>query len=117
MSIIRRAGRAVLALAGAYALASGRPAAGQRIDTLALRAHTFFLSHDLLAGRGAGSPGERAAALYIESQLRRLGLEPAVEGSYRQPIPLRAVHIDDGTALVVRSNGDSTRINWSNTPK
>lgn len=47
-----------------------------RIDTMALRAHTYFLSGDLLAGRGAGSEGERIAAEYIASQLIEIGLEP-----------------------------------------
>src|SRR4051812_12623378 len=35
------------------------------IDTLALRAHTRFLSDDLLRGRDTGSEGEHVAAAYI----------------------------------------------------
>jgi hypothetical protein len=59
----------------------------------ALSAHTRFLSDDLLRGRGTGSDGARLAALYIESQCRRLGLQP-VGGRYRH-----AVELDEATIL------------------
>lgn len=78
-------------------------AAAQGIDTLALRGHTYFLSHDLLEGRGTGSRGEHVAAEYIVSQLMRLGLRPVgPNGSYEIPVPLRAARIDDdSTRLLV----------------
>ncbi|MDH5196864.1 MAG: M28 family peptidase, partial [Gemmatimonadota bacterium] len=60
------------------------------IDTLALRAHTFFLADDLLLGRETGSQGSATAALYLEAQCRAQGLQP-VGGSYRHPVPLEAV--------------------------
>ncbi|MBX6365250.1 MAG: hypothetical protein IRZ00_15380, partial [Gemmatimonadetes bacterium] len=78
-------------------------AAAQGIDTLALRAHTYFLAHDLLEGRGTGTRGEHVAAEYIVSQLIRLGLRPVgPNGSYELPVPLRAARIDDdSTRLLV----------------
>src|SRR5690606_40674222 len=80
---------------------------GQTIDTLALRAHTYFLAHDLLGGRDTGSPGERLAALYIVSELRRMGIEGAGPGGgYLQPVPLRRVRAAGGaTYLELRGDG------------
>jgi hypothetical protein len=85
---------------GAYAILAGTPApvVAQAIDTLAIQAHTKVLADDLLEGRDTGSRGERLAALYITSQLRRLGIPgAALDGGYRQPVPLRRVTIDTGS--------------------
>ena len=86
-----RAALAVVAVA-LSACAPPRPAGppapiASQIDTLAIRAHTFFLADDLLLGRGTGTPGADLAALYIESQCRALGLRP-LERGYRLPVPL-----------------------------
>jgi hypothetical protein len=69
------------------------------IDTLAIRAHTYFLAHDLLAGRGTGSRGAHLAAAYIVSQCQRLGLAP-IEGRYLLPVPLESAKILPSTRLV-----------------
>jgi len=92
-------------LAAAALLLLIAPAArGQTIDTLALSAHTYFLAHDLLGGRGTASPGERLAALYIVSELRRMGIEGAGPGGeYLQPVPLRRIRADDGATYFVLS--------------
>lgn len=75
-------------------LASAQPAAGQRPrgspDTLAIRGDTYFLAHDALLGRAAGSPGAEAAAEYIVSRCLAMGLEP-VAGRYLHPVPLQLV--------------------------
>lgn len=83
---------------------------GPGIDTLALRAHTLFLAHDLLEGRATGSRGERLAALYIRSQLARLGLRGAApDGGYEQPVPLREAWIDTArTRLTVERDGETS---------
>jgi hypothetical protein len=80
-------------------------AAAQQIDTMTLRAHTRFLSSDLLEGRGTGSRGERLAASYIESQLIALGLQ-ARSDSFSQTVPLKQARID-AARLVVGSASDS----------
>ncbi len=87
-----------------------RPAHAPSIDTLTLRAHTFFLAHDLLRGRATGSHGAAVAANYIVSECRRLGLEP-VGGSFMHAVPLElSVPVAGGTALTVFApNGDSAR--------
>lgn len=81
----------------------------QEVDTLALRAHTMFLADDLLEGRDTGTRGEQLAALYISSQLERIGLEGAgPEGGYTQPVPLREAQIDhDSSSLVVRRGDEA----------
>lgn len=78
------------------------------IDTMALRAYTFFLSGDVLEGRAAGTRGARAAALYIEAQLRRLGLEPAFQGHYRQAVPLAHFTVDDNQTSLTVADNDTT---------
>jgi hypothetical protein len=78
------------------------------IDTMALRAYTYFLSGDVLEGRAAGSPGARAAALYIEAQLQRLGLEPAFNGHYRQAVPMARFTVDDEQTTVMVADTDTT---------
>jgi Zn-dependent M28 family amino/carboxypeptidase len=47
-----------------------------------------FLSSDLLEGRAPGTRGGKLAAEYIASQLRSFGVEPGVNGSYFQPVPI-----------------------------
>ena len=65
------------------------------IDSLALRAHTFFLTHDLLEGRGTGRRGSEVAALYLATQAQALGLRGAGPGgSYFQVVPLTEAEID-----------------------
>jgi len=76
------------------------PVAAAPIDTLALRAQTYFLSHDLLAGRGTGTPGAHLAALYMASVCRGLGLVP-VGADFFQGVPLVA-HVVDSATLMVR---------------
>src|SRR5690606_21715974 len=95
--------------AGSLLLLFASAAHGQTIDTLALRAHTYFLAHDRLGGRSTASHGERLAALSIVSELRRMGTEGAGPGGeYLQPVPLRRVRTNDGAAyLALRTDGSS----------
>jgi hypothetical protein len=90
MTAGRTPGGIALVLLGAIACAPpGRPPAPRAspIDTLPMRAHAFFLAHDLLLGRGTGTPGAEVAALYIEAQCRARGLRP-VGATYAHPVPL-----------------------------
>ena len=50
----------------------------------ALTQHVSFLSSDALEGRRSPSKGLDAAAAYIASWFRRIGLEAPVDGSYFQ---------------------------------
>lgn len=78
------------------------------VDTLGLRARTFFLADDLLLGRATGTPGADVAALFIEAQCRALGLR-APDGGYRLPVPLDEIAFrPDETRLAI---GDE-RFRW-----
>src|SRR5580704_10866762 len=46
------------------------------IRTADLQADLFFLASDALAGRNAGSLGDRVATDYIAAEFMRLGLKP-----------------------------------------
>jgi Zn-dependent M28 family amino/carboxypeptidase len=68
-------------------------AAAAAIDPEKIRAHTRFLSLDLLEGRGPGQRGDKLAAEYMATQFALAGLEPAGDnGTYFQRVPLLAVH-------------------------
>lgn len=59
------------------------------IDPKVLQAHLEFLADDALEGRAPGTRGGDAAAQYIATQFRRLGLEPAGDsGTYFQRVPI-----------------------------
>lgn len=76
------------------------------IDTLVLRATTYFLAQDLLEGRGTGTRGEGIAAAFIVSQCRRLGLR-AAGADYLLPLPLEQARIEH--ARLSLTQGGSTQ--------
>lgn len=47
-------------------------------------AHVKYLSSDKMEGRMAGTKGAEAAARYIEERFKAVGLEPVLQGGYRQ---------------------------------
>jgi Peptidase family M28 len=87
---------ALVALGTAPAAAQAPNAARlPAIDSMAIRAHTYFLAHDLLEGRGTGRRGADVAALYLATEAERLGLRGAgAGGSYYQPVPVLEATID-----------------------
>jgi hypothetical protein len=97
----------VLGLAGSFALGH-RSATAQTIDTLALREHTRVLASDSMEGRGAGTRGERRAALYIAGQLARLGLRPGGD-DYFQSVPLRRITIEPSTEVAIGAGEHARR--------
>jgi hypothetical protein len=54
----------------------------------------YFIASDALMGRDTPSPGLEAAAAYLVSEHRRMGLEPGADGSYYQRWPYRLVGPD-----------------------
>jgi Zn-dependent M28 family amino/carboxypeptidase len=92
------------------------------ITTETLEAHTYFLAGDLMEGRGAGSAGGELAASYIASQFEGVGLEPAGDSGYLQPVPMVSILSDvslsfraSGGAAYVAGAG-SEFIAWSSEP-
>lgn len=53
-----------------------------------LKSTIKFLSDDKFEGRAPGSKGGEAAAQYIADELKKIGVKPANNGSYFQPVTL-----------------------------
>jgi len=80
-------------------------------------AHVRYLADDRLEGRNTGTPGFELAADYVVNQFRRAGLEPAVRGSYSQPVAFvqstlnkagsEIALVKDGTAIPVKLGEDA----------
>jgi Zn-dependent M28 family amino/carboxypeptidase len=91
---LRLAAASVLLLAPALLAAQSTSA----ITAAEIDAHLRFLASDLLEGRAPGTRGGRLAAEYIASQLRAYGVEPGVNGSYFQPVPIDVLTTLPGSA-------------------
>jgi Zn-dependent M28 family amino/carboxypeptidase len=91
---LRLAAASVLLLAPASLAAQSKSA----ITAAEIDAHLRFLASDLLEGRAPGTRGGRLAAEYIASQLRAYGVEPGVNGSYFQPVPIDVLTTLPGSA-------------------
>ncbi len=86
---------ALAAFALPAAAQAPRPAPLPSIDSMAIRAHTYLLAHDLLEGRGTGRRGADIAALYLATEAERLGLRGAgPDGSFYQTVPVVEATID-----------------------
>ena len=79
------------------------------IDTVALRAHTWYLAQNALRGRGTGDPVTIHAAHYIVAQCRALGLLP-VGDSYLHPVPLVDVGLRETSTVEITGGGDSMTV-------
>jgi Zn-dependent M28 family amino/carboxypeptidase len=92
----------VLAVLFAAAAPAAAPAqsSSARISTNEIDGHIRFLSHDLLAGRAPATPGGAITSEYIAAQLRIAGVEPAMNGSYFQTVPIDVVAADQGNIRV-----------------
>lgn len=62
-----------------------------------------FLSSDLLEGRAPATRADKLTTAYLESQLLAFGLEPAVNGSFIQKVPIDVVGSKPGTMRAVAS--------------
>jgi peptidase M28-like protein len=66
---------------------SNLPAQSSSRDAAEIRGAMEFLASDALQGRGSGSHDELVAAVYLASQLRQVGVEPAGDdGGYIQNV-------------------------------
>ncbi len=68
----------------------------------AIRGHVEFLADDRLEGRGTGTRGFEVAALYVATQFRASGLEPAAGDGWFQSTPLaeRTPNVSGGSLTV-----------------
>src|SRR3954468_23169795 len=75
-----------------------------RITTAEIDGDLRFLSSDLLEGRAPATRGGLLASEYIASQLRAAGVEPGVNGSWFQRVPIDVVAADP-TSIVATASG------------
>lgn len=76
-----------------------------------LQEHIEILSSDDFEGRAPSTPGGQKTVEYIESQFANIGLEPAVNGSYRQAVPLIEITPSNISNLII--NGGETELSFS----
>jgi len=79
-----------------------------------IRAHTRYLSSDLLEGRGPGTRGDDLAMQYIAARFEGMGLKPgAADGTYFQKVPLIGVTTDpQRTSVAFEKNGEQTKLTY-----
>ena len=76
-----------------------------------IRAHIRFLSDSLLQGRAPGTAGYDVAARYVATELEGMGLHPAVNGSWYQPVPLeKAVTDAAASSFALTVNGKQQQL-------
>lgn len=79
------------------------------ISAADLMTRVYIFADDSMEGRRAGTPGSARANLYIEQELRRLGLQPAGEnGTFYQDVPLVSRGFD-ATATLTADGGVTLR--------
>lgn len=90
-SLLLLSGAACAPVAGSSGTTPGGEARGpDAITAESMYARIYFLASDALAGRDTPSPGLEAAAAYLVSEHRKLGLEPGGEnGTFYQRYPFR----------------------------
>ena len=74
--------------------------------------HLRFLSSDLLEGRAPATRGGRLAAEYIAAQLRVFGVEPGVNGSYFQKVPIDIVAANKATIRAATTGRATTTLRY-----
>ncbi|HWB84568.1 MAG TPA: M28 family peptidase [Bryobacteraceae bacterium] len=78
-----------------------------------IRAHTQFLSSDLLEGRGPGTRGGQLASQYIATQFALAGALPAGDnGTYFQRVPLIGITPEPSSRLSATANGKTADFRW-----
>lgn len=96
----------VAALALLTTPAPAGPPATPRVREAPLRAHLSLLADDLFEGRGTGQRGGALTVRYLETQLKVLGLEPAVGDGYLQRAEVVGAKLDPAaSALTFRAPG------------
>ncbi|HEX6966079.1 MAG TPA: M28 family peptidase [Gemmatimonadaceae bacterium] len=112
MSHVRVLSLVALLLLVPLAARAQAPRAAERITAPEIDGDLSFLASDLLEGRAPATRGGRLASLYIASQLRSAGVEPGVDGSYFQPVPIDVVAADTSTIRVTASGRATTSLHF-----
>jgi Zn-dependent M28 family amino/carboxypeptidase len=98
----------VASLAPMVAVAQGaaKPVAGP-ITATEIDGDLRFISSDLLEGRAPATRADKITTEYLADQLRSAGVEPGVNGSYFQTVPIDVVKADPAS-IKVNATGKST---------
>jgi hypothetical protein len=99
-----------LALVALYIAADAQKEGLASISQSDLRSYMYFFASDELKGREMNSGTNETAALYLKTNLMRLGLKPLPStGDYFQKIPLAAKEITEkGTYLKITNKDGNT---------
>lgn len=73
-----------------------------------IREHLSTLASDRMEGRAPGTPGGDRAAEYIAGAFARVGLQPAADGGYLQPVRMVGVTAREGGLLEWSRDGRRT---------
>lgn len=90
----------VLIAALVPAAVGAQGAAASPITTAEIDGDLRFLSSDLLEGRAPATRADKLTTEYIADQLRSAGVEPGVNGSYFQTVPIDVVKADPASIKV-----------------
>ncbi len=69
------------------------------------------LGSDAFMGRKPCTPGETKTINYLASEYKRIGLDPAVNGSYFQEVPLMEILNTPDKKMEIEGNGNSLELN------
>ncbi len=81
--------------------------ARESITAAGILEHVTVLASDEYEGRGPGTPGAEKTTAYLIEQMKKVGLKPGNNGSWRQQVPLRGIHCDNIKTTIV--DGDEHR--------
>jgi len=68
---------------------------GAHIKPEELKDNLTIIASDALEGRMTGTRGQKMAAAFIANHFREIGLQPPVNGTYYQPVPLYNVSMGE----------------------
>ena len=94
--------------APACAPESGRKAVDS-ITASILHKHIAILASDEFGGRAPFSEGEKKTLDYLESEFRRMGLDPGNGDSYLQAVPLSSTTITSSPVLLIKGGSGPQR--------
>jgi Zn-dependent M28 family amino/carboxypeptidase len=75
--------------------------------------HVRILASDEFEGRQPATEGEAKTVAYLEQEFRKVGLEPAVGSSFRQPVPFVELATRPDSALRISGAGGETALRYA----